>query len=236
MSSLLKDVRDLASSGGFWSRLTDNPGISIAVLKQVLAAIALDLKVKRPEPVVPQCPALETTWGQLEEYGMVTLEPQVRQLEHLVEVASVLRPVYDCCFFVIPMLQACIWARLQFLRQCSASIMRVCCCRLQTAVYISCTASSMRGITAAQGPPRRRSAPALAAASLQHLLLASVEKVLSLGRAGRGPRKAALPRQAAPLIRMPLGQSLALLQPLPAVIFHRAVRPCRLNACCRRPL
>ena len=72
------------------------------VLKQVLVAIALDLKVKRPKPVVPKCQALETTWGQLEEYGMVTLEPQVRQLEHLVEVASVLRPVHDCCFFVMP--------------------------------------------------------------------------------------------------------------------------------------
>ena len=108
MSYLLNDVKEMATRGGFWSRLWDNPHITLTVLKQVLAVIALDLKVKRPKPVVPERPALKITWGLLENYGMVTLAPQVRLQNHPVDLASVLRSVYDCWFFVIFMLQACI--------------------------------------------------------------------------------------------------------------------------------
>ncbi|CAL8469842.1 g9384 [Coccomyxa elongata] len=84
VSALLTDVSKMAWRGSVWPRLRDNVGMSFEVLKQMLAAIALDQMVKRIKPIlpksrgpiVPECRALTATWGLQEENGVITLHLQ----------------------------------------------------------------------------------------------------------------------------------------------------------------
>ncbi len=90
VSALLADVSNMAWRGGFWPRLRDNIGMSLEVLKQMLAAITLDQMVKRIKPIMLKCQAHKATWGSQEEVGVIMLHLQVRQQEYVLDLASLL--------------------------------------------------------------------------------------------------------------------------------------------------